>query len=96
MTVTDLSLAAAPIPAPPRWSGTAACTGDAELFFPDDEDGDAAQVAKALCAGCGVRERCLAYALANAMPAGIWGGLTTSQRDTLLRGQRTATRRGSR
>lgn len=38
-----------------------------------------------VCMGCPVRERCLEEALENREPFGIWGGLTTIQRDSLLR-----------
>ena len=77
-------------PAPPRWTGRAACAdagaggdGGAE-FFPLDEDGPGGVPAKAVCAGCGVRELCLAYALDWGMAAGIWGGLSTRDRESLL------------
>jgi WhiB family redox-sensing transcriptional regulator len=75
-----------PVPAPPRWRGRAACADaatDAE-FFPLDEDGRDARPAKAVCAGCGVRELCLAYALDWGMAAGIWGGLSTRERESLM------------
>jgi WhiB family redox-sensing transcriptional regulator len=72
--------------APPRWSGTASCASvDPELFFPLDEDGDAARAAKAVCVGCEVRQQCLDYALGAGMAAGVWGGLSTSERDALVR-----------
>lgn len=38
--------------------------------------------AKAVCAGCTVREQCLAYALDSAEPYGIWGGLTARERSS--------------
>ncbi len=86
------SVTARAVGAPPRWSGTAACanTSDPELFFPLDEDGPAAAPARAVCAGCDVRTRCLAYALSSAMPAGIWGGLSTAEREALIRSRRGA------
>lgn len=55
-----------------------ACVGvDPELFFPDR--GESAEAAKAVCAGCAVRQRCLEYALDHNERHGIWGG--TSERD---------------
>lgn len=79
--------AAGSIPAPARWAGTPACATvpDPELFFPVDEDSDAARAAKAVCSGCELRTRCLDYALSTGMAAGIWGGLTTREREALIR-----------
>ncbi|MFJ5037995.1 WhiB family transcriptional regulator [Streptomyces parvulus] len=37
--------------------------------------------AKALCAGCPVREACADYAIDNDFRDGIWGGLTVAERD---------------
>jgi WhiB family redox-sensing transcriptional regulator len=84
--------------APPRWSGTAVCSeADPELFFPLDEDEPVALPAKAICAGCEVRAQCLAYALTAGMAAGVWGGLSTSERDALVRARqpRRPARRGA-
>jgi WhiB family redox-sensing transcriptional regulator len=81
--------AAQPVVAPPRWDGTAACAQlDPNLFFPDEEDGEQAAQAKAVCAGCPVRQQCLDYALATRIPVGVWGGLSTTERDALARAQR--------
>ena len=46
--------------------------GDPELWFADDPAD--LERAKALCAGCPVRRRCLAAALDRAEPWGVWGG----------------------
>src|SRR5437763_41348 len=49
------------------------CTGDlAALFFAELLD-DIAR-AKAMCAGCPVREPCFEGALARREPYGVWGG----------------------
>jgi WhiB family transcriptional regulator, redox-sensing transcriptional regulator len=68
------------------WQDLAACrTADPELFFPVSEAGPAlGQVAraKAVCATCSVREKCLDYALATRQPHGVWGG--TSEEDRRL------------
>ncbi len=45
---------------------------DAELWFA--ERTDEVEQAKALCAGCPVREGCLAGAIARQEPWGVWGG----------------------
>ena len=61
------------------WHGQANCRGiDPELFFP--ERGGSSAEAKAVCAGCVVREQCLDYALENHERFGIWGGLSERQR----------------
>ena len=56
---------------------------DPELFFPiATVKGPAArqvEAAKAVCAACSVRAKCLAYAL-EGMPDGIWGGTTLEER----------------
>jgi len=63
------------------WRHLAACRGmRTALFFPEPGRRDPAAVAeaKSVCAGCAVRERCLAAAMAEEQ--GIWGGLTASER----------------
>ena len=89
--------AAGSIPAPPRWAGTPACASvsDPELFFPLVETSAAGAAAKAVCAGCELRVRCLEYALSSGMPAGIWGGLTTTEREALVRARRRVARRAT-
>ena len=58
-----------------------------ELFFPvgEKEEVAAAQTAaaKQVCARCEVRLHCLAYALAARVEAGVWGGLSPSERMAL-------------
>lgn len=54
-----------------------------ELFFAMSPDGTAA--AKKVCAGCQVREQCLAYAVATRQDTGVWGGLTDTERRALAR-----------
>jgi WhiB family transcriptional regulator, redox-sensing transcriptional regulator len=67
-----------------NWAHLASCRAlDPELFFPataNDED-----AAKAVCAGCPVRQPCLDHALAASEPYGIWGGLTLRERRLLRR-----------
>lgn len=75
------------------WRHDAACRDeDPELFFPVSELGPGARQtaeAKAVCARCPVRARCLAYALDNGLDFGIFGGTTESERRDLLRRTRT-------
>lgn len=75
-----------------EWQQSAACIGaDPELFFPINEDArnpvDAERVrqAKAICGGCPVRNQCLESAFANRDHHGVWGGLTSGERDRLTR-----------
>ncbi|HWG75033.1 MAG TPA: WhiB family transcriptional regulator [Acidimicrobiales bacterium] len=69
------------------WRQRAACRGvDPDIFFPvSDEE---AEEAKAICAGCSVREACLEYALANREYDGVWGGATERERRRLIRQRR--------
>lgn len=66
------------------WRDEAACRGkDPNLFFPEGQGGSTnsqAAAAKAVCAGCPVREPCLEYALIVAMKDGVWGGLSVKER----------------
>lgn len=68
---------------------------DPDLMFPDMAAEDrglslannspAARAAKAVCAGCPVRDLCLEYAVAHREPWGIWGGMTAKEREALRR-----------
>jgi WhiB family redox-sensing transcriptional regulator len=61
------------------WHRLANCRGvDPALFFP--AKGDPTSSAKQVCAGCVVREDCLAHAMAANEKYGIWGGLSTRER----------------
>ncbi len=73
-----------------EWQLDGHCRGvDSEVFFhPDGERGRAraerAYLAKRICRGCPVLERCREYALAVGEPFGVWGGMTEEERRTLL------------
>jgi len=74
------------------WQDDAACARhDPEIFFPTTEMSGSrpsilAQQAIAICENeCKVRDECLAYALRNNERSGIWGGMTTKERDILKR-----------
>jgi WhiB family redox-sensing transcriptional regulator len=80
----------------PSWRVQAQCRGDNAVHFfapshferkpeKDLREGQA----RALCAACPVRDRCLDYALTQQEPHGIWGGLNELERRRLLR-KRTA------
>ena len=66
--------------APGEWLNGALCVQvDPELFFP--EQGSSSTEAKRICQRCDVRAECLAWALAQPeRVAGVWGGLTESER----------------
>ena len=64
------------------WRDHAACAQtDPDAFFP--EKGESNRPARKICAGCFVREDCLAYALETAQQHGVWGGLTEHERRRL-------------
>lgn len=69
------------------WRGRALCQQvDQELFFP--EKGGSPKDAKRVCLACEVRVECLAYALDNGEPYGVWGGLSERERRRRLARQR--------
>lgn len=72
-------------PAPAdRWRDHAACRAeDPERFFPDPTDAIGIAYAKSICGGCRVTQECAAWAFANRVDHGIWGGLAESQRRTI-------------
>lgn len=83
------------------WRQHAACRDyEPEAFFPVAQPGKgvagarmvAAEVeyAKAVCARCPVRVECLTGALERDERYGIWGGMTTEERDALTRKDTTA------
>lgn len=76
------------------WRMQARCAdADPEMFF-SDFTGEAAhqatERAKAVCAGCPVRDACLDWAVKTGMAYGVWGGLTPANRRAL----RLASRQG--
>ena len=82
------------LPAPASmttWAASGACRdSDPELFFPVTETGAAASQlarAKAVCAGCPVRDQCLQFALDSGQAFGVWGGTTGEERRRLRRRQ---------
>jgi WhiB family redox-sensing transcriptional regulator len=78
----------------------AACVGrDPELFYPvgaGPQVGEQIAAAKAVCAGCPVRELCLGDAMASEDPASRWGvtgGLSATERTRLFDTRRREQRR---
>jgi WhiB family transcriptional regulator, redox-sensing transcriptional regulator len=75
------------------WSRAACSAADPELFFPISSAGPAAvhlAQAKAICARCEIRQRCLDYAVSTGPIQGVWGGMTEHERRLLRQGRRTA------
>ncbi len=74
------------------WLHLARCKDeDPELFFPVGTAGPAAAqiaAAKAVCAGCEVRLKCLEWAMATGQDSGVWGGLSEEERRALRRARR--------
>jgi WhiB family transcriptional regulator, redox-sensing transcriptional regulator len=69
---------------PVEWQGQARCVEvDPEIFFP--ERGGSSKAARAVCAQCTVRDKCLDYALNNKEQFGIWGGTSERERRKLRR-----------
>lgn len=73
-----------------EWRERAACLPLPGILFFGLDDNESAlerrnreEQAKSICANCGVRSECLAYALATKEPYGIWGGLTEVERKSL-------------
>jgi WhiB family redox-sensing transcriptional regulator len=79
------------------WRDLGACLKqDPELFFPVGSDAAAlAQVeqARAVCTGCPVAGRCLSWSLTTRQSAGVWGGLSESERLSVLRNRARLTQR---
>lgn len=75
------------------WQMQGACRGmdSASFFHPEGERGPARANrearAKEVCAGCPVLQQCRRHALAAHEPYGVWGGLSESERDDLIRGR---------
>ena len=71
---------------PHGWRERAACSGQpAHIWFPPGADAEEhATEAKQVCGGCPVSADCLEQALADREQHGIWGGLTTDERNDLL------------
>ena len=62
------------------WMRDRSCNAaNAALFFP--EPGRSAAAAKLICADCVVVQDCAAFALADHGLDGVFGGMTTGERD---------------
>lgn len=69
-----------------EWHERAACREfDPCLWYPEKETQLQVSEAKRVCAGCPVQPECLGYALETREPYGVWGGMTTSERQYMLK-----------
>jgi len=74
------------------WQMAGSCRGvDSSVFFHPDGERGRARVqremrAKQLCRQCPVIVQCRSHALTVGEPYGIWGGLSESEREVLLKG----------
>lgn len=77
-----------------EWQLRGSCRGaDSSLFFhTDNERGSARERresrAKAICQTCPVLAQCRQHAMTVQEPYGIWGGMSESERDTILKSRR--------
>ncbi len=71
------------------WRSQGAClSADPDLFFPISPGGASQRQeerAKAICASCGVRAECLAFAIKTGQVHGVWGGLGEAELARLRR-----------
>lgn len=71
---------------PAPWMQQAACAEiGGDICFPDKHDLKAIAVAKKVCEGCDVRTKCLEFALENRETHGVYGGLTTKERNKVIK-----------
>src|SRR5919112_6396776 len=67
-----------------EWVDQALCASEPGDWFPDLSRPVDLTSEREVCGRCPVRQACLAYALDAGEPYGIWGGLTTNERLTLI------------
>jgi WhiB family redox-sensing transcriptional regulator len=70
------------------WAASGACRHsglDPDIWFPISTAPDAAELPKAICGVCSVRQLCLASALQSSSTVGIWGGTDESERKSMIR-----------
>jgi WhiB family redox-sensing transcriptional regulator len=65
---------------PGRWSDRAACKGETQTFYANNNNKTAINKAVATCRACPVIIECKQYAMANSEEFGVWGGMTPEQR----------------
>jgi WhiB family redox-sensing transcriptional regulator len=76
------------IPAPAVFEGSICGQTDPDLFFPPV--GGSNRDAKKVCAVCPAEANCLQWALDNNEPSGVWGGMSTRERQQFKTAKRHA------
>lgn len=75
----------------PEFKNAACAETDPEVFFPKTGDMRGSRKAKAICRGCPELLVCREYAISHAdIVYGIWGGLTSYERQRLRNGYERA------
>lgn len=91
MNVADTRRLPVPVTEIWDWQMQGSCRGmDSAFFFhPEGERGPARASretrAKQVCSSCPVLEQCRRHALSAHEPYGVWGGLSESERDSMVR-----------
>lgn len=68
------------------WRTQAACADlGSDAFFLAGDDLAGMRKAQKVCAGCPVKDDCLAFAIDTNQPLGVWGGTTPNERRRLRR-----------
>ncbi len=65
------------------WLDKAACRSVGGVFYETEEE--KVVKAKAICNTSAVRVNCLTYALAHRERYGVWGGMTSDEREEVLK-----------
>jgi WhiB family redox-sensing transcriptional regulator len=74
------------------WAQQAACAEDGVgPMFPHEQDQQGIEYAKSICGRCPVRQDCLSEALDRGERFGVWGGLTSDERQTVRRREQRKT-----
>ena len=74
----------------PAWQKSAACrdtAGQIDWFASNAHRPPDIEAAKGVCAHCPVRTQCEAFAMADPLLQGVWGGLTDQDRRRLRKGR---------
>lgn len=70
-------------PSPRDWIGDAICSQtDPDIFFPNH--GQSAAAAKLVCQTCPVKTACAQWAADADVRFGVWGGINTRARDSVI------------
>jgi WhiB family redox-sensing transcriptional regulator len=99
--MSDLTRLPGPVAEHWEWQQHAACAGlGTETFFhPEGERGRRRTThearAKAVCEACPVKAACGEHALRVKEPYGVWGGMSATDREEILAGQRRHTAEAS-